>query len=131
VVVQNPAAAPAAVTVGLRSEDGAAIGSPGQIVVPAADAVVFAVTLPSPGVAQVLLSASAPVAVLALDTADNADWTAYWPVKMPPALIDVPTPAAPPTATLTRVPPMPTASRTPPAAPVAFVYLPLGQRSNR
>lgn len=132
--LQNPGDAPVAVSVSLRDDRGAPIGAPGQVTLPGNGCLSFAPTLPGPGTAQVLLSASAPIAALALDTSALGDWTAYSPVAMPATLIDVPTPLPPPTSTATPIPPTATATPRPGRTPTSgwvvasTSYLPFSSR---
>lgn len=127
-VLMNPGDAPTSVDIDLLAPDGTEAGPTGSVAVGPGDMRTWSVQLPSPGSAQARLRASAPFAGLAVDVSASADWTAYWPVRMPTDLVDIPTPTPPPTytPTPTGVPATATATATGSVAPgnPARLFLP-------
>ncbi|MFN2115432.1 MAG: hypothetical protein ACK2T6_06935, partial [Anaerolineae bacterium] len=140
-VLQNPGEGAVEVSIDLVLPDGSTIGLPAETL-GAGEMTVVPVALPAPGVGQALIEATEPIAVLVYDIGRDVDRTAYWAVKMPPELIDLPERTPPPTplpATATSTPgdgtdaPTPgtgTPSATPPLdAPPA--YLPMSWNPRR
>ena len=125
--IQNPGTETAVVTLELRDAGGRPASPADTLLVPPGGAMLWArPPAAAPGTYQLVSGASAPVAIVALDTAAAADWTAFWPVPLDASVIVPPTAVATPSAT--RVAATPTAA---PIHPLGTVFLPIGTSPRR
>jgi hypothetical protein len=113
-VLMNPGSGAADVSIDVIDDAGDARGLP-AVSLGGGEMTVVPVVLPAPGSGQALVDASAPIAVLVYDIGAETDLTAYWAIKMPADLIDLPTRTptstpVPPTETPTPGPGTPTST---------------------